>query len=220
MGRKVGMVHAGYFNVRLFNELTSEIMPDVEIVHLVDEGLPFMAGEQYRKRVVRRLKTLSSFAEESGAEVIMLTCTAFGRLVDEVEKAVDVPVLSVLEIIVDEAMKLNDRIGILATHAGALETASQIIEEQAADMGKKTEVKTLLCPGALDAMRRDDLATHDRIVLEHLDQLMDEVAVIVVPQPSMERVMEQVPETNRKVPILSSARLSVQRLQKKLDSIA
>lgn len=220
MGRKVGMVHAGSSNVSLFNELTSEIMPDVEVVHLVDEGLLSMAEEQFRRHVVRRLKTLASFAEESGAEVVLFTCTAFGRLADEIKKAINIPVMSVLEIIVDEAMGASDHIGILGSHPGALASASQIIQEQAKFGGKKTEVKTLLCPGAFDALRRGDLATHDRIVIEHLNQLMDEVKVIVIPQPSIEKAVEKVPQARRKVPIMSSARLSVERLKERLDSIA
>jgi len=220
MGRKVGMVHAGCFNVRLFNELTSEIMPNVEVVHLVDEGLPSLSGEQFRERVVRRLRTLASFAEESGAEVVMFTCTAFGRLSDEVKVAVSVPVLAVLEVIVDEAMDLSDCFGILGTHPDTVAYASQIIEEQAALRGKKVEVKTSLCPGAFDALRHEDWDTHDRIVLEHLNQLMEKVKLIVIPQPSIERVMKQVPPASRKIPIMSSAHLSVQRLKEKLDSIA
>jgi hypothetical protein len=121
---------------------------------------------------------------------------------------------------VEEAMDAGDRIGILGTHPGMLASAVQLIQEEAAEQGRKIEVKTLLCPGAFDALRRDDMATHDRIVLEYLDQPMDEVDVIVVPQPSMEGVVKQAPETSRRVPILSSARLSAQRLKQKLDSLA
>ena len=220
MGRKVGMVHAGSSNVPLFNELTSEIMPGVEVVHLVDEGLLSMAEAQFRRHVVRRLKTLASFAEESGAEIVLLTCTAFGRLVDEIKEAVNIPVMSVLEIMVDEEMGVSDHIGILGSHPGALASTSQIIQEQAKLGGKKTEVKTLLCPGAFDALRRGDLATHDRIVIEHLNQLMEEVKVIVIPQPSIEKAVEKVPQARRKVPIMSSAHLSVERLKERLDSLA
>ena len=220
MGRKVGMVHAGCYNVGLFNEVMSEIMPDVAVVHLVDEGLPSMASVQLRGRVVRRLKALSSFAEESGAEVVMLTCTAFGRLVDEVKQVVSIPVLSVLEIMVEEAMKAGNRIGIFGTHPAMLASAAQVIREESAERGRKIEVKTFLCPGAFDALRRHDMATHDRIVLDHANQLMDEVDVIVVPQPSMDRVMKQVPEASRKVPILSSANKSVERLKEELNSLA
>jgi len=220
MGRKVGMVHARCFNVRLFNELASEVMPGVEIVHLVDEGLPSMSDERFREQVVRRLRWLAFSAEESGAEAVLLTCTAFGRLVDDVKEAVSVPVLSVLEIITDEAMGMSDRIGILGTYPGTVASASQIIQEQAKHSGKQVEVKTSFCPDALGALIREDLATHDRIVLEHLNQLMEEAAVIVVPQPSIDRVIKQVPEASRKVPIMPSALLSVQRLKDTLDSLA
>ncbi len=220
MGRKVGMVHAGCFNVQLFNEAISEIMPDVAVVHLVDEGLPTMTSAELRERVVRRLKALSSFAEESGAEVVMLTCTAFGRLVDEIKEAVSIPVLSVLEIMVEEAMNAGDRIGILGTHPAMLASATQLIQQESAERGRKIEVKTLLCPGAFDALRRDDMATHDRIVLEYVSQMMDEVDVIVVPQPSMDKVMKEVPEASRRVPIVASVNKSAQRLKEELDSLA
>ena len=220
MARKVGMVHALSSNVRLFNQVLSEVMPGVEVVHLVDEGLPSLSDKQYHKRVVRRLGVLSAFAEESGAEIVMLTCTAFGRLADEVKNMVNIPVLAVLEIVADEAMQFADSIGILGTHPGTVATASEIIQEQAIQKGKKVEVKTLLCKGAFDALRREDWTTHDRIVLEHMNELMQDVKVVVIPQPSIEIVLKQIPEANRKIPILSSAHLSVERLKEKLNSIA
>ena len=219
MGRKVGMVHALSSSVRLFNGFAAEIMPGVDIVHLVDEGLPSLSGAPSRPLVIRRLKVLASFAEESGAKAVMVTCTAFGRLVSEVQESVKAPILSVLEIVTDEAITLSDQIGILGTHPGTLATASQIIQEEATLRGKKIEVKTVLCAGAFDAVRREDWATHDRIVLEHLNKLMTEVKVIVIPQPSIERALKQLPEASRKVSILSSGHLSVQRLKETLDSL-
>jgi hypothetical protein len=125
----------------------------------------------------------------------------------------------VLEIMVEEAMKAGDRIGILGTHPAMLASAVQLIQEESAEQGRKTEVKTLLCPGAFDALRRDDMATHDRIVLEHVSQMMDEVDVIVVPQPSMDKVMKEVPEASRRIPIVASVNKSAQRLKEALDGL-
>lgn len=217
MGRMVGMVHTLCPNVRLFNELISTTIPGVEVVHLVDEGLSPLSGKRDHERIVRRLGILSTLARESGAEVIMLTCTAFGRLADEVKEIVNIPVFSVLEIIADETADLTDSIGILGTHPGTLASASEIIQEEAALRGKKVTVKTLLCEGAFEAIKREDWNTHDSIVLKHLTRLMEEVKVIVIPQPSIERVLNQAPELTRKKPVISSARLAVQRLKDELD---
>jgi glutamate racemase len=194
-------------------------MPDVEVVHLVDEGLPFLYSEQSRERIIRRLRLLASLAEESRVEVVMLTCTAFGRLVEEVKVVVNIPVLAVLEIVADEAMGLSGHIGVLATHPGTLFSASEVIREQASLEGKKVTVKTLLCERAFEAIRHEDWATHDNIVLQYLNELMEDVEVVVIPQPSVERVLSQVPKAERKVPILSSAHLSVQRLKEKLSNV-
>jgi len=217
MGRIIGMIHTLCPNVRVFNELISKTIPDVEVVHIVDEGLSPLSGKQHHERIVRRLGILSTLAKESGAEIIMLTCTAFGRLADEVKEIVGIPVFAVLEIIADETADLTDSIGILGTHPGTLTSASEIIREEAALRGKQVTVKTLLCEGAFDAIKREDWNTHDSIVLKHLARLMEEVEVIVIPQPSMERVLNQATELVQKKPVLTSASLAVQSLKDKLD---
>jgi len=52
-----------------------------------------------------------------------------------------------------------------------------------------------------------------------LKELMGKAKVIVIPQPSIERVVNQLSESQRKVPILSSAQLSVKRLKEKLEAL-
>jgi glutamate racemase len=220
MKRKAGMVHGVNTNVALFKAVAAEIMPEVDMVHLVDEGIPFLADAKSRPLAIRRMRTLSSFAEESGAQVVLITCTAFGRLVSEIQEAVKVPVLSVVEIAATEAVNLGNSIGVLGTHPGTITSASQIIREEALARGKKVEVKTRLSAEAFAALQRQDWDTHDKLVLKLLNDLMQEVKVVVIPQPSIERVLKQVPETGRKAIILPSVRLSVQRLKDKLDSLA
>lgn len=217
MAPKVGMVHVGCFNVRFFGQLAAEIVPDVEVVHFTDGGLPSMASRDLRPRVIERLRTLASFAEESGAQAVLLTCTAFGRLVDDVKGAVACPVLSALDLTVDEALKLQGTIGIIASHPGTLAGTSHILEEQAALEGKTLDIKTRLCPDAWDAMWRDDWPTHNRIILANLRELMHQVDAVVAPQPSVEIAVQELPESDRKVPMLTSPRLSVTRLKRTLQ---
>lgn len=219
MSRKAGMAHAMCSNVALFKKLSADIMPAVETVHLVDEGLPSMSAKSLHQDVVRRLARLASSARESGAEIVLLTCTAFGRLSEEVEKLAGIPVMAVLEIVADEAMSVGDEIGILATHPGALATATEIIKEQAAARGRHVRVTGVLCEGGLEALKAEDWPTHDRIVTKYLKDIMGKVRVVVIPQASMERVADQLPESARKVPILTSGRLSVRVLKEKLEKL-
>jgi aspartate/glutamate racemase len=221
MGRKIGMVHAMSSNPLMFKKLTAEIMPEVEFIHLVDEGLPYLSDKTLHPQVVRRLGLMSSLAKESGAEMILITCTAFGRLADDVQKIVAIPVMSVLEIVATEALKFGDNIGILGSHLGAISTAAELLREEAVLQGRKVEINTVLCEGAFEAFKNEDWTTHDRIILKHLKELMKkgEVKVIVAPQPSCERVVDNLSEADRKVPVISSARLSVKRLKEKLDTL-
>jgi len=222
MSQKAGMVHSVASLVPVFNELVSEIMPETEIIHLVDEGLlkDVIASGEYGPGMGRRLGVLASFAEESGAAAVMLTCSTLGVLVDEAKAMIGVPLLKVDEAMADEAAKLGARIGVIATLYTTLKPTSALVEERAAMAKKAVEVETVLCEGAFAALGRGDTATHDRIVLENLRGLMDRSDVVVLAQASMARVADRIPTEERKVPVLSSPRMGVQRLKDVLGGLA
>jgi len=222
MAHKVGMVHSVASLVPMFNELAAELLPGVEVIHLVDEGLlkDVLASGQLTPSMARRLGLLASFAEESGAEVVMLTCSSLAPLVDEFKDMVKVPLLKVDEAMADEAVGLGERIGVIATAYTTLKPTSDLIKTRAALQEKKIAVETVLCEGAFEALRRGDLESHDRIVKKKLNDLMGQVNVVVLAQASIARVVAQIPESERKVPILSSPRLGVQRLKEKLESLS
>jgi len=213
------MVHVVTDNIGVFGGLATDLLPGVEILHFLDSGLPILSSAASRPEVVERLRTYTSFARRSGAEAVLLTCTAFGRLVDEVSAAVDCPVLSVLEIVVDEALNLRGRVGVIGSHPGTVDGTERLIRQQAAQEGRQVAVESRLCSGAFEALRRNDRGTHDRIVLQNLRELVPHVDVIVAPQPSMERTLLSFVSEGRKVPILTSPRLSVGRLKQTLDSV-
>ncbi len=222
MAKKAGMIHSVASLVPVFNGLAAEIMPDVEIVHLVDEGLlkDVIAAGKYGPNMGRRLGTLASFAEESGAEAVMLTCSTLGVLVDEAKGMIEVPLLKVDEAMADEAVRFGSRIGVIATLYTTLNPTSDLVRERAALKGKGVDVETVLCEGAFEALGRGDTAAHDNIVLDNLKGLMERVEVVVLAQASMARVADQIPEAERKAPILSSPRLGVQRFKGMLDELA
>lgn len=215
------MVHSVASLVPVFNGLAAELMPDTEVIHLVDEGLlkDVIATGRYGPGMARRLGFLASFAQESGAEAVMLTCSTLAPLVEEAKEMLSVPLLKVDEAMADEAVGLGSRIGVIATLYTTLEPTSGLIRERAALRGRGVQVETVLCEGAFEALGRGDAAIHDEIVSARLKELMERVEVVVLAQASMARVAERIPEQERKAPVLSSPRLGVQRLKEVLDGL-
>lgn len=221
MVRKVGMVHSVAGLAPMFNDLARELMPGVEVVHLADEGLlkEILATETHTPKMARRFAAHANFAADSGAEIVMLTCSSLGPLIEMSQNLVDVPMLKVDEAMADEAARLGKRIGIIATAHSTLKPTSDLIKQRAALAGKKVEIETAYCEGAFPALQRGDAATHDKMVKEKLADLQKRVDVIILAQASVARVVAQIPDSEKKVPILSSPRLGVQRLKERLESL-
>ena len=221
MSRIVGMIHSVAALAPVFNDLAKEIMPGVEVVHLADEGLlkEVLSRGNCTPAMARRFGTLATFAEESGAEIVMLTCSSLAPLVDMAGGIVGVPMLKVDEAMADEAVKLGKQIGVIATAYTTLTPTSNLIKARASLQGKEVAVETVLCEGAFEALRSGETETHDRIVKEKLSELMARVELVVLAQASIARVVAQIPEAERKVPILSSPRLGVQRLKERLEAL-
>ncbi len=221
MTRTAGMVHYIARQVEFFNRIAAEVMPGVEVVHLVDEGMlkELLAGVDLNERMARRLQTHISFAVESGAEAVMVTGSSFGPLVPQIKAEVGVPVLRVDEAMADEAVRLGTRIGILATAETTLGPTTDLVRERAALAGKQVNIETVLCGGAFEAMRRGDLAAHDALVKKELKELMQRADVVALAQATMERVAGQLSENEKSVPVLTSPRLGVQRLEEILERL-
>jgi hypothetical protein len=60
--------------------------------------------------------------------------------------------------------------------------------------------------------RAGDVERHDALVRDAFDELQSDVDVVLLAQASMARVVDSIPESERRVPVLSSPRLGVERL--------
>jgi Asp/Glu/hydantoin racemase len=222
MARRAAIVHAVPSLVPVFNELTSELLPDVHVLHLADEGLlkELRSAGRLTDELGGRLAMLAGYAEEYGAKVVMFNCSSLSPLVDSVKKRVNVPVFPVDEAMADRVVERGERIGVLATLQNTLGPTSDLIRKRAALKGRKVEVEAVLCEGAFDALGRGDTESHDRIVREYLTGLSERADVVALAQASMARVADLLPEAERQAPILTSPRPGVERLREMLDSLS
>ena len=156
MVRKVGMVHTVAKLVPMFEDLAEEVMPGTEVIHLVDEGLlkDIVAGGELTPDRVSRLASLASFAEASGAEAVMLTCSTVGPGVDTAKESVEIPFLKVDEAMADRAVELGPRIGVIATLHTTLTPTSDLVRDRASAQGRPVHVETVPVSGRVRGSRR------------------------------------------------------------------
>lgn len=221
MPKKLVYLHTVASLAPTFKALSDELLEDVEIFHMVDETLlqNTIRANQLSKNTIRRLIGHLASAQEAGADLVMVTCSSVGPAVDLGQKIIDIPVFRVDQPMADLAVETGANIGVAATLSTTLEPTADLIERRAAAAGKDIRVISKLCEGAFDAVISGDTATHDQIVSAGLKELVEASDVIVLAQASMARVVQGLPEEDRRVPILSSPRLAVENLAKVIPTL-
>ena len=208
--KRLTLIHTSGVMIPVFGELCAELLPEAEVVHVVDESLlkDIIANKGLSKATARRVVGQIISAEQAGADFIVVTCSSIGPAAELGRRLVDVPVMRVDEPMAELAVKKGSQIGVVATLASTLNPTAELIKAQA----KEVEVTTKLCEGAFEAVISGDAVTHDKIVGAGIRELAERVDVIVLAQASMARVVDNLPAGTVKVPILSSPRLAVERL--------
>jgi aspartate/glutamate racemase len=219
MPKRLVFIHTVGSLVTLFRDLAKEIVPDVEIAHLVDETLTkqVLAVGHVTPSIRRGFLHLVLRAEEWDADLAVLTCSSISPAVNEVQPMVRVPLLRIDEAMADRAVQQGSSIGVIATAYTTLEPTRRLVEERALLVNKPLRIQTCLCEGAYDALIANDMERHDTIIKQYLRDLMRSVDVVVLAQASMARVADQLLESERRVPILSSPRLGVVRAKEILE---
>lgn len=220
--KTLALVHTSPTLSPLFNELTARIMPDVRILHFVDESLikNTIAKGFLEKSSMRRLITMVGSCFDAGADAVLVTCSSIGPAVDIAAQLYDKPVLRVDRPMAEKALDAGRRVGVIATLPTTLKPTSDLVRNVAAQQGKEVEIVEYLCEGAFEAVMAGDGETHDRIVAQGLTEGMKSVDAIVLAQASMARVLSTLPEDALTAPVFSSPELGVQRAQAVLQSLS
>jgi aspartate/glutamate racemase len=210
----VGLIHAVIPAIEPLRTAFAQLAPDIKLVNVLDEGLVSEIDRRgsLTPGLVRRLTTLVALAEDAGAELVLLSCTAYSPVADDVQKQADIPVLKIDELMVREALGRARKIGLVATVPAGLNMQKQLIEGIAAEMGREVELDAQLRPEAFQALSSGNRAEHDRIVLGVVEELAARNELVMLAQASMGHLAAQVPPSVT-VPVLSSPTLAVQKVK-------
>lgn len=212
--KKIGLIHTSATLVPVFQDLFKDKAVPAEVFNIVDDSLikDVIAKGRLEEDTAQRVINYVTSAEQAGADLIMVTCSSIGRAVERAAEKAGVPVIRVDQPMVDRAVAEGKRIGVVATLPTTLEPTSDLVLRRAEKAGKKVELTSRLCEGAFEALMGGDPVKHDDMIIAALRELSGEVDVILLAQASMARAVSQMPDSERKVPILSSPGIAVDHL--------
>jgi Asp/Glu/hydantoin racemase len=207
---RIALIHALKHSIAPIEAAFAQLWPDAKLMNLLDDSLSADLARDgaLDDAMTERFLALGDYAAATGANAILFTCSAFGPCIEAVATAhAPMPVLRPNEAMIEQAVSIGKRIGLLSTFPPTL--ASMPPEFPAS-----VEVVPKLAEGALAALDRGDRATHDRLIVEASRDLRD-CDVIALAQFSIAATAPMVAEATGK-PVVTTPDSAVQKLMKLL----
>jgi Asp/Glu/hydantoin racemase len=220
-GRKLGIIHAALITTRAVQKYIDEIIPEVEVVHWVDDTIQNTnfacePGIVPRKNYAKFVQAALS-QQEYGVDLILLACSTFNRAAEFARPMIDTPILQIDRPMMDLAVRQGKRIGLLATVPTTVPASERLLRLAAEEAGTEVEVKLRLCSEAFRVLKAGNPEKHNEMLLAEIGQLSGEVDAIVMAQVSMTALEPRL--TNTRVPVYNSGRTAFQRVREILEAL-
>jgi aspartate/glutamate racemase len=216
---KAAIFHTSAATLALFQTLTAKIMPDVEIMHIVEESMikDVMKNGGPTPAINARIANYVKSAELAGCSIFMTACSSIGASVEQCQFASSIPVTRIDEAMVEEAIQKGPRVAVLATVETTLKPTLEYVERKAREAGKAINIQPKLMAEAFKALLAGDNETHDRIVSAGLRDALANADVVILAQASMARVMNGMDTPS--IPVLTSPEKGVARLKERISRL-
>ena len=220
-GRKLGIIHAALITTRAVQKYIDEIIPEVEVVHWVDDTIQntnfaCAPGTIPKKNYAKFVQGALS-QQEYGVDLILLACSTFNRAVEFARPMIDTPLLQIDRPMMDLAVQDGRRVGLLATVPTTVPASERLLRLAATEAGKEIEVKLRLCSEAFQVLKAGNPDKHNEMLLHEIDQLSGQVDAIVMAQVSMTALEPRL--TRTQVPVYNSGRTAFNKVRQILEAI-
>jgi len=183
------------------------------IYNIVDDSilLRILNNGSLSPEIISTVYQHISSAERMGSDIILVTCSSISEVVDIVSPLVTVPVIKIDDAMTDEAVKIADTLGVVATIETTLNPTINQLKKKMAKAGKEIKIVPLLCSDAYKALiNENNPKKHDLLLYEAIEEIIEDVDAIVLAQASMARLLPKLEELTNK-PILTSTESGVER---------
>jgi Asp/Glu/hydantoin racemase len=211
MTKTLALLHTTLLTVAALKDLAAKELPGVRVINLLDDSLlaDVIAAGGVTPAVEARMKAYVEQAAVAGAQGLLSCCSSVGEALERIAPTATIPLFRIDGPMAAEAVRIGNRIGVIATVGTTLEPTANLIRSKAAEAAKAVAVESLLVSGAFAALQAGRSEEHDRLVLAALEGLLSRSDVVVLAQASMARLLGSLSDTPR-VPILTSPVAGIQ----------
>ena len=211
---RIVLIHAVEVAMRPVEAAMREHWPAAQCSNLLDDALPrdLEAAGTLTPEITGRIAALGRYAVGSGAQGVLFTCSAFGKAIDDAAKSLSIPVLKPNEAMFETALDAGGLIGMLATFEPSIDSMTREFDDEARRREVSAQLHTVYVPGALDALKSGDAATHDRLLAEAATRLAH-CSTILLAHFSTARAAPAVAARCRQ-PVLTSPGSAVMKLRR------
>lgn len=181
------LIHNSMVLVNRLNEICRRIIPQVNIINLIDESLlrDIMNLGVVNQSMIKRICFYVISAQDLGADAIMMTCSSLSETVDIAKNLVNVPVLKIDEPMAITAVNYAHNIGVIGTLPSVVGPNRRLIEKKAKEIKKNVNIESIVCREAFESLIIGDIETHNQLLLQAATQIANKVEIIVLAQGSM-----------------------------------
>lgn len=218
MHSRVVIIHAVQESIPPVRQAFSNLLPDAQVVNLLDEGLliDFQSSGGLNPDLRRRMCSLIRYAEESGAAAVGLGCSVYAPVVETALKLVNIPVISSYEAVMAEAVEQGNRVGLIATNTNTIQDARQHLMHAGQELGDQINVHECVNEELFRVMRSGGADAYRQLLLREVEALGPNVEAVVLAQFSMASALPYLTE-KASVPVLSAPHASARKIRHLLN---
>jgi Asp/Glu/hydantoin racemase len=178
---RIALIHAVTVAMAPVHDAFRRLWPEAECVDILDTSLSRDRERdgELTDKMVERFLLLAKYAEDTGADGILFTCSAFGEAIEQAAAQARIPVLKPNEAMFTAAIGAGRRIGMLATFQPSIAGMEDEFRQMARAAGSAATVESLCVDGAMTALQAGDGATHDRLIADAAPRLAECDAVLL-----------------------------------------
>jgi Asp/Glu/hydantoin racemase len=182
---RIALIHATALAVDPIRAAFERLWPQARRMNLLDDSQSVDLAEAGRltDAMTQRFVDLAGYAQRTGCNGILFTCSAFGPAIEAARDATGLPTLKPNEAMFEQALATKPgggtlKLGMLATFQASIASMARELEAMARQRGTAIELHATFVAEAMDDLAQGRAADHHRKIaaaardLSHCDAVM------------------------------------------------